>query len=86
MSMTDSTQKNQQSVIGLVISDRMAKSVVVEIETKIKHKAYHKFVTRKKKLVANVDGVSCKVGDKVALIQIRPVSKTKKWQVQQVIN
>lgn len=85
--MTDVAQKSQQhAIIGIVVSDSMTNTVVVEVEHKIKHPEYHKFVTRKKRFVANVADVTCKVGDKVSLKQIRPISKTKKWQVSAIVH
>ena len=71
--------------VGLVVSDKMDKTVVVAIEDNVKHPIYGKIVKRTLKLHAQDDNNECGVGDKVKLMETRPLSKTKRWRVVEVI-
>ena len=71
--------------VGLVISDKMDKTVVVAIEDNVKHPIYGKIVKRTLKLHAQDDNNECGVGDKVRLMETRPLSKTKRWRVVEII-
>ena len=71
---------------GVVISDRMDKTVMVLVERITKHRTYKKFVRRRRKYMAHDPENNCKIGDKVRIIESRPVSKMKKWQVVGMIN
>ena len=71
--------------VGLVVSDKMDKTVVVAIEDNVKHPLYGKIVKRTLKLHAQDDNNSCGVGDKVKLMETRPLSKTKRWRVVETI-
>lgn len=71
--------------VGLVISDKMDKTVVVAIEDNVKHPLYGKIVKRTLKLHAQDDKNECGVGDKVKLMETRPLSKTKRWRVVEII-
>lgn len=70
---------------GYVTSNKMNKTVVVSVETKVKHAAYGKFVSRTKKYVAHDEQNTCGIGDRVAIIETRPLSKTKRWRVQNIV-
>ena len=71
--------------VGKVVSDKMDKTVVVAIEDNVKHPIYGKIVKRTLKLHAQDDNNECGVGDKVKLMETRPLSKTKRWRVVEII-
>ena len=71
--------------VGLVVSDKMDKTVIVAIEDNVKHPLYGKIVKRTLKLHAQDDRNECGVGDKVRLMETRPLSKTKRWRVVEII-
>ena len=70
---------------GLVVSDKMAKTVVVEVEDRVKHPLYGKVIRRTNKLKAHDESDQVGVGDRVLLMETRPVSATKRWRVVEVI-
>ena len=79
-------ERNLRKVrVGRVISDKMDKTVVVAIEDNVKHPIYGKIVKRTLKLHAQDDNNECGVGDKVKLMETRPLSKTKRWRVVEII-
>jgi len=71
--------------IGLVVSSKMDKSVVVAVETQEKHPIYGKFVKKTTKFVAHDEKNECGVGDKVLIMETRPLSKTKNWRVVEIV-
>ena len=71
--------------VGMVVSNKMDKTVVVAIEDNVKHPIYGKIVKRTLKLHAQDDNNECGVGDKVKLMETRPLSKTKRWRVVEII-
>ena len=71
--------------IGVVVSNKMDKSIVVAIKRKVKHPIYGKFVNRTKKLMAHDEENSCKLGDKVRISETRPLSKNKSWRLVEII-
>ena len=71
--------------VGLVVSDKMDKTVVVAIEDNVKHPLYGKIVKRTLKLHAQDDRNECGVGDKVRLMETRPLSKTKRWRLVEIV-
>ena len=77
--------KNRQSMIGEVVSDKMEKTVVVQVTRKIPHPVYSKFVKRFKKYMVHVESVEPKMGDIVRIIPMRPMSKRKRWRVREII-
>ena len=83
--MTKAIEKKQQPLRGVVVSNKMDKTVVVLIETKVKHPLYHKFMVKRKKVVAHDEANSCVVGDHVLVVQTKPISKTKSWFVQNIV-
>ena len=79
-------ERNLRKVmIGTVISDKMDKTVVVAVETSVRHKVYKKTVKRTYKLKAHDEENSCKVGDKVKVMETRPLSKDKRWRVVEIV-
>ena len=70
---------------GYVVSDKMNKTVTVEVEDRVQHPLYGKTIRRTKKVKAHDEQNACGVGDRVLLMETRPLSTTKRWRVVQVI-
>ena len=70
---------------GLVVSDKMSKTVTVEVEDRVQHPLYGKTIRRTKKVKAHDEADSAGVGDRVLLMETRPLSATKRWRVVQII-
>src|ERR1051325_7941455 len=70
---------------GAVVSDKMQKTVVVQIERRVPHPVYGKMVTRTKKVKAHVEENSAKTGDTVRIAETRPLSKDKRWRVVEIV-
>lgn len=71
--------------IGIVVSDKMDKTIVVAVETKEKHPIYGKFVKKTTKFYAQDEKNECRVGDTVRLMETRPLSKTKNWRLVEIV-
>jgi small subunit ribosomal protein S17 len=71
--------------IGKVVSDKMDKTIVVAIETSVKHPLYGKIIKRTYKLKAHDENNECKMGDKVKVMETRPLSKEKRWRLVEVV-
>ena len=76
----------RKSRTGLVVSDKMEKTVVVAIERRVPHPVYGKMVTRTKRLKAHDEENSAKVGDTVRIVETRPLSKDKLWRLVEIVN
>ena len=72
-------------MIGTVTSDKMDKTVVVSVETSVRHPIYGKIVKRTYKLKAHDEENSCKQGDRVKVMETRPLSKDKRWRVVEIV-
>ena len=70
---------------GLVVSDKMDKTVVVEVEDRVKHPKYGKVIRRTKKYKAHDGQNACGVGDRVLLMETRPLSASKRWRVAEIL-
>ncbi len=71
--------------IGLVVSDKMDKTVVVDVKRLVAHPLYHKIIRRRAKIKAHDPENSCNIGDKVLLEETRPISRDKHWRVKQIL-
>ena len=71
--------------IGIVVSNKMDKSIVVAVKTKEMHPIYGKFVNKTTKFVAQDDKNECSEGDTVRIMETRPLSKTKRWRLVQIV-
>ena len=71
--------------VGLVVSDKMDKTIVVAIEDSVQHPLYKKVMKRTYKLKAHDENNECKIGDKVKVMETRPLSKDKRWRLVEVI-
>ena len=79
-------ERNLRKVmVGKVVSDKMDKTVVVAVETSVRHKVYNKIVKRTYKLKAHDEENECKIGDTVKVMETRPLSKDKRWRVAEII-
>jgi small subunit ribosomal protein S17 len=78
-------EKRKRTLVGRVVSDKMDKTVSVAIERLIKHPAYGKYIRRTSKVMAHDESNKCKMGDRVAISECRPVSKNKAWTVVNVV-
>ncbi|TAJ13442.1 30S ribosomal protein S17 [Marinilabiliaceae bacterium JC017] len=79
------TRNLRKERIGVVVSGKMDKSVVVAVEIREKHPIYGKFVKKTKKFHAHDEENTCNVGDTVRIMETRPLSKTKRWRLVEVI-
>ena len=75
----------RKTLTGIVVSDKMDKTVVVAIEDSVKHPLYNKIVKRTYKLKAHDENNECKIGDKVRVMETRPLSKDKRWRLVEII-
>jgi small subunit ribosomal protein S17 len=71
--------------VGLVIGNKMKKTVTVLVERRVRHPLYRKIVKRRKKFLAHDEYEKCKIGDLVKIVETRPLSKRKRWRVQEIL-
>ena len=71
--------------IGKVVSDKMDKTIVVAIEDSVKHKLYNKVIKRTYKLKAHDENNECRIGDRVKVMETRPLSKDKRWRLVEIM-
>lgn len=76
---------NRKEIVGRVTSSKMDKTIVVSIERRMKHKKYHKFVKKTFKFYAHDEKNECGVNDIVRLMETRPLSKTKRWRLTEIL-
>ncbi len=79
--MEEETRGNRKTQKGIVISNKMEKTVVVKVERTFRHPKYGKVVTRGKKFYAHNESAPLQVGDEVQIVETRPLSKLKRWRV-----
>ena len=81
------TERNMRKVkVGKVVSDKMDKTMIVAVEDSVKHPLYKKIVKRTKKLKAHDEKNECKIGDRVEIMETRPLSKDKRWRLVEIID
>ncbi len=78
-------RKLRKERIGVVVSNKMNKSIVVAVRTKIKHPIYKKFINRTKNMMAHDEDNACNIGDTVRISETRPLSKNKTWRLVEII-
>lgn len=84
--MSDTTTRNlRKTRVGTVSSNKMDKTIVVEIEDKVRHPLYKKIVKRTIKFKAHDEENTCNIGDKVEIMETRPLSKDKRWRLVKVL-
>ncbi|MBE3000365.1 30S ribosomal protein S17 [Nocardiopsis sp. HNM0947] len=79
------TRNYRKTAEGYVVSDKMDKTVVVEVEDRVKHSLYGKVIRRTTKYKAHDEANSCGVGDRVLLMETRPLSATKRWRIVEIL-
>jgi len=75
----------QKTLVGVVTSDKMEKTVIVMVNRLVLHPVYKKYVRKRKKIKAHDEQNQCHVGDKVLLMETRPLSREKRWRVKEVL-
>jgi small subunit ribosomal protein S17 len=82
---TTPVRANRKVREGLVIGDKMDKTVIVEVEDRVKHALYGKVLRRTRKLYVHDELNACGIGDRVSLMETRPLSATKRWRVVEIL-
>ena len=75
----------RQVLIGTVTSDKMDKTIVVAVERTVVHRLYQRYIKRTSKFTAHDESNECGVGDRVAIVQSRPLSKRKRWRLREIV-
>jgi len=83
--MEENTRNLRKERIGIVVSNKMEKSIVVAVKRKVKHPIYGKFVNRTTKFYAHDEANTSNIGDVVRIMEVRPLSKTKCWRLVEII-
>lgn len=83
--MKEKRAANRKQFIGIVVSDKMDKTVVVMVERLVKHPLYKKYIRRRRKFMAHDEENACRAGDKVLIEETRPLSRHKRWRVRQIL-
>jgi small subunit ribosomal protein S17 len=85
MAETEKKQGNKNEKVGPVVSAKMAKTIVVEVTRRVAHPVYKRIVSKRKKFYAHDEQGQAKVGDVVRIVECRPLSKLKRWQLKEVV-
>lgn len=75
----------RKTLVGVVVSDKMEKTVVVEVKRTVQHPKFKKYVQTKKRYKAHDETNQCKAGDKVQIVESRPLSKQKRWRIKAIL-
>jgi small subunit ribosomal protein S17 len=78
-------KKSQRTKVGVVVSNKMQKTVVVAVENLVRHEMYQKYIKRTSKFLAHSEQPDLNVGDRVVIEESRPLSKRKRWNVREVL-
>ena len=84
-STTGTERPHRKTLLGYVVSDKMQKTVVVQVEDRVKHALYGKVIRRTSKLKAHDEQNAAGIGDRVLLMETRPLSATKRWRVVEIL-
>jgi len=76
---------HRRTQTGVVVSDKMEKTIVVRVDRLVKHSLYNKYIKRSVKYKVHDENNSCKAGDKVQIVECRPLSKDKRWALRQIL-
>lgn len=79
------TRGMKRQLEGVVVSNKMDKTAVVMVERLVKHSLYKKYIKRRAKYAVHDEGNQCQIGDKVLITESRPLSRTKKWRISQIL-
>jgi len=77
--------QKRRTVVGLVVSDKMQKTIVVKVDRRVRHSEYKKYVVRSRRFKAHDEKNDAKIGDRVQLVESRPMSRDKRWVLQSII-
>ena len=77
-------ESSRQTLTGLVVGDKMDKTVTVQVERTVMHPLYKRFIKKSKRFAAHDETNECKVGDRVVIVATRPLSKRKRWRVRDI--
>ena len=83
--MSDKRTSRRKTRIGKVVSDKMDKTIVVAVEDRVQHPLYKKIIKRTYKLMAHDESNECGIGDRVRVMETRPLSKGKRWRLVEII-
>jgi len=83
--MAETTRRMHKTQVGVVTSSKMHKTVVVQVERLVRHAQYKKYVKRLAKFKAHDEKQECRVGDRVLIVETRPLSSEKRWKVKQIL-
>jgi small subunit ribosomal protein S17 len=78
-------QQRRKVLLGEVVSNRMQKTITVRVERRLRHPIYERVVKRSKKFHAHDENNQCQIGDQVRIIETRPLSKTKRWRLLEIV-
>ncbi|HKL37195.1 MAG TPA: 30S ribosomal protein S17 [Salegentibacter sp.] len=81
----ETTRRLRKERIGVVVSNKMDKTIVIAVERKVKHQKYGKFIKRRNKFTAHDEENTCNIGDTVRIMETRPLSKSKCWRLVEII-
>ena len=85
MTMAEESKQHKNEKVGEVVSTKMAKTIVVAVSRRVPHPLYKRIVTKRKKFYAHDEEGLAKVGDVVRIVECRPLSKLKRWQLKEVL-
>jgi len=85
MAEEQARKPHKQDKVGVVVSTKMAKTIVVEVTRRVSHPLYRRTVSRKKKFHAHDEAGEARLGDRVRIIECRPLSRTKRWRLAEIL-
>ena len=85
LAISSSTRNLRKERVGYVVSNKMEKSIVVQITRRVKHPVYNKVIARMTRLMAHDQNNECKIGDRVHIMEMRPLSKHKSWRLVKIL-
>ncbi|MBI5494357.1 MAG: 30S ribosomal protein S17 [Deltaproteobacteria bacterium] len=83
---SSTARRNKRTLVGVVTSDKMAKTITVEVTRLVKHATYGKYVRRRARFKAHDERSEAKMGDTVMVVECAPLSRTKRWRLQKVLS
>lgn len=83
--MTETASRQRQIKVGRVVSDKMEKTIVVEVERRVQEPRYRRTIKRTSRFMAHDEGNAARIGDRVRIEETRPLSKRKRWQLREVL-
>ena len=78
-------EHKRKTLLGEVVSDRMPKTITVRVERRVRHPIYERVIKRSKKYHAHDERNQCQIGDVVRIVETRPLSRTKRWRLQEIV-